>query len=36
MAEASIDVSKYNTHSCRKAASTGALNKGVHIEEMLK
>ena len=30
------DVSKYNTHSCRSAASTGALYKGVHIEDILK
>ena len=36
MAEAGIDVSKYNTHSCRSAASTEALNKGVHIEDILK
>ena len=36
MAEADIDVSKYNTHSCRSAASTGALYKGVHIEDILK
>ena len=36
MAEAGIDVSKYNTHSCRSAASTGALYKGVHIEDILK
>ena len=36
MAEAGIDVSKYNTHSCRSAASTGALNKGVRIEDILK
>ena len=36
MTEASIDVSKYNTHSCRSAASTGALYKGVHIEDILK
>ena len=37
MAEAGIDVSKYNNiHSCRSAASTGALYKGVHIEDILK
>ena len=36
MAEADIDVNKYNTHSCRSAASTGALYKGVHIEDILK
>ena len=36
MAETGIDVSKYNTHSCRSAASTGALYKGVHIEDILK
>ena len=36
MAEADIDVSKYNTHSCRSAASTGALYKRVHIEDILK
>ena len=36
MAEAGIDVSKYNTHSCRSAASTGASYKGVHIEDILK
>ena len=36
MAEADIDVSKCNTHSCRSAASTGALYKGVHIQSILK
>ena len=36
IAEASIDGSKYNTHSCRSAASTGALYKGVHIEDISK
>ena len=36
MTEAGIDVSKYNTHSCRSAASTRALYKGVHIEDILK
>ena len=36
MAEAGNDMSKYNTHSCRSAASTGALYKGVHIEDILK
>ena len=36
MAKGSIDVSKYNTHSCKSAASTGALYKGVHIEDILK
>ena len=36
MAEAGIDVSKYHTHSCRSAASTGALYKWVHIEDILK
>ena len=34
--EAGINVSKYNTHNCRSAASTGALFKGVHIENILK
>ena len=36
MAETGIDVNKYNTHSCRSAASTGALYKGVHREDILK
>ena len=36
MAEVVIDVSKYITHSCRSAASTGALWKGVHIEDISK
>ena len=36
MAEAGVDVSKCNTHSCRSAASTGALYKGVHIQSILK
>ena len=36
MTETSIDVSKYNTHSCRSAASTRALYKAVHIEDILK
>ena len=36
MAEAGIDVSKYNTHSCGSAPSTGALYKWVHIEDILK
>ena len=36
MAEAGNDMSKYNTHSCRSAAPTGALYKGVHIEDILK
>ena len=36
MAEAGTDVSKYNTHSCRSATSTGALYKGVHIGKILK
>ena len=36
IAEAGTDVSKCNTHSCRSTASTGALYKGVHIEDILK
>ena len=36
MTETSINVSKYNTHSCRSAASTRALYKAVHIEDILK
>ena len=36
MAEAAIDVSKFNTHSCRSAALIGALYKGLHIEGILK
>ena len=37
MTKAGVDVSKYNyTHNCRSAASTGALYKGVHIEDILK
>ena len=36
MAEVGTDVSKCNTHSCRSTASTGALYKGVHIEDILK
>ena len=36
MVKGGIDVSKYNTHSCKSAASTGALYKGVHIEDILK
>ena len=36
MAEAGIDVNKYNTHSCRSAASTGELYKRVHKEDILK
>ena len=36
MAEAGIDVSKYNTHTCRSTALTGALHKGVYIEDILK
>ena len=36
MAEAGIDVSKYNTRSCRSAALIGALYKGLHIEGILK
>lgn len=36
MVKGGIDVSKYNTHSCKSAASTGALYKGVHIEGILK
>ena len=33
--EGGTDVSKYNTHSCRSAASTGELFKGVHIADIL-
>ena len=29
-------MSKYKTHSCRSAASTGALYEGVHIDDILK
>ena len=29
-------MSKYDTNSCRSAASTGALYEGVHIEDILK
>ena len=36
MAEAGIDVSKYNARSCRSAALIGALYKGLHIEGILK
>ena len=36
MAEAGIDVSKCNTHSCRSATSAGVLYKGVHIQSILK
>ena len=36
MAEAGIDVSKYNARSCRSAALIGALYKGLHIEDILK
>ena len=36
MAEAGIDVSKYNTRSCRSAALIEALYKGLHIEGILK
>ena len=33
--EGGTDVSKYNTHSCRSAASTRELFKGVHIADIL-
>ena len=36
IAEAGIDVSKYNTHSYRSAATTGVLYTGVNIEDILK
>ena len=36
MAEVGNDMSKYNIHSCKSVASTGALHKGVHIEDILK
>ena len=36
MAEVGIDGSKYNTHSCRSAASTRALYEAVYIEDILK
>ena len=34
MAEVGIDGSKYNTHSCRSAASTRALYEAVYIEDI--
>ena len=34
MTEAGIDKSKYNTHTYRSAASTGALYEGVHREDI--
>lgn len=34
MAEAGIDKSKYNIHTWRSAASTGALYEGVHREDI--
>lgn len=34
MAEAGIDKSKYNIHTWRSAASTGALYEGVHKEDI--
>ena len=36
MAEAGIDVNKYNTHSRGSAPLTGGLYKWVHIEGILK
>ena len=35
-AEAGIDITKYSPHSCRSASSAGSLNKGAHIDDVLK